>query len=1295
MQRQQNEVKHLFPSPIDKNQEPLPMCAVKQENAPVDETCQLPSPTFEPPVKRSLTDSTHDMASHQLKRFKQNKEDQAFWKNKETILLSRKASLQQIVSEVAHSFERNSCVPSGSFEGKETLAFENYNSSSPTPDSMIASPLQRQVFESSPQVAPVTKTVNTNQRNLNASPSSVSSRSKKISMLSVLEQPQAERTMPILRTLKSRGSRVNEGFAIDHKFFPKLVGVHSISPPTAFSPEVEADVDFNQDTVSPPPKKLSQKEATNDFSRVRNTENTANLNYDSEDYSDLVSPISPDENESHAFPLARCSQNLSTDDADKYTREVHVGSKLHVQDRSRALPIIPIALTTHNVPTLPTNMSPALGVRSGPRMNANNLSEREQATRPLQTSTPVSPSLQENLAASSALGQTQHGERERVAVNSTQLFSAPSHVSPTVMYSNKQTPCTSSKNIKSVNMQEVVNIYRMAASGSPRTSQIRNLPAHHRSSLPSEKQYDLLFSFTKPNGKSDLFLVVKDEVFAVERFDYKGESYLIHTNNKGKTSILAKLPEDEKRKLQSATRSQQPTTKGGKYTNETSSGQHMTSQHPAETSLSITALQNSSVRTRSHADTRDTASAISSQRLDSDALHRVLRGENIQVHAKSLKANGVSSGGEAEYDDVRTQGGNNSPTTALKSRRLLLRQVLNGLRTEISNHKQMPPRKTSPQTVSAGQQCFSQAFTDTQVKNQGIYVLSNTHSTPRCADASSNRESNQQFIVNPNLVDRYQENDATNVKSQRQYTRATAQSSVKETRAVSGGRQTASEGIHETLPRGNTLPTSERRTLQRSDLINFLTRQLASNERASSTLTIIDHMDSASRRSEGTKQIFSRPSANGVSDMTSSVATSSRYEELSQNQECRQLRELLSQNHQCRQLRERLIENGGKAHLTQNFVSAASLARQRVVESSRVAQTLTTSSPIPSLLIFPYGVMDRDAESSRKRTSTAAVGQQRSCYVDTTDSFMQEQYCSRITDQQLLNGGNSTLSMRSNQSGNVANLPSMSSGANSTGFLQGIQRPCNNTGTAGEQNVRSRVSDHLLLSTSDSESLISPTSEQRKLFSATDGQRRDTSERPLTQTSKVSKQFDATTPSLEGQPMRAAVSGQRECIEDALERGTTEVIKSYEVAKPLDTEKAAADDDVVEIIDPPPQRDAMHIPNMSLDEDEGRGVNDKHSCVDNEALPESITGMAKPFNCNEHETEDNFELTDPVEEDATNNLNSALRAELEKKIQTTCERIAQEKSDWKKKYLYRLKSELEKKLSKVSGAAEVIVIDDD
>ena len=52
---------------------------------------------------------------------------------------------------------------------------------------------------------------------------------------------------------------------------------------------------------------------------------------------------------------------------------------------------------------------------------------------------------------------------------------------------------------------------------------------------------ELVLNVNQKNGKSDMSLVKQDKVSLVQRYDLDGESFLIHTDNTGKASILAKF----------------------------------------------------------------------------------------------------------------------------------------------------------------------------------------------------------------------------------------------------------------------------------------------------------------------------------------------------------------------------------------------------------------------------------------------------------------------------------------------------------------------------------------------------------------------------------------------------------------------------------------------------------------------------------------------------------------------------------------------------------------------------------
>ena len=152
---------------------------------------------------------------------------------------------------------------------------------------------------------------------------------------------------------------------------------------------------------------------------------------------------------------------------------------------------------------------------------------------------------------------------------------------------------------------------------------------------------------------------------------------------------------------------------------------------------------------------------------------------------------------------------------------------------------------------------------------------------------------------------------------------------------------------------------------------------------------------------------------------------------------------------------------------------------------------------------------------------------------------------------------------------------------------------------------------------------------------------------------------------------RSHISFQQRYLEDALNRGITDVADSWEVAKPLNAERNTAGDNVWE--------------GMELQ----RGHYQK-TCVSNGAVPESPMGMSKPYNCNE----DNFEKTeDPTQKNSQNDL--TLREQLEKESPTTSRQTVKERGKSKKKHSCRPESKVERNLSHVPGTADVIVIEDD
>ncbi|KAJ7384268.1 hypothetical protein OS493_022902 [Desmophyllum pertusum] len=260
MQTHHKEATPVFLNTTVNKEETTFMCALKQENASIEKTCQLASPTFDSPVKRPLIDSGHAMTTPHTKRVKQERDwDPSFWENKERLLLSNKTSLQSIVSEVAHSFES---VKNPSFQGMEASDFESSNlNPSGALDETIA--LGRK-FESSPPIAAVTKEVG--HENVEALAPTVDSHKENISVLSPIaadQVSQAEATKPILRALKSLESGISDGYAFDHNFFPNL------SVCTRFHPQHQ--VRLKQNHILIPNKHVMYQGSRNLFKMKKQT----------------------------------------------------------------------------------------------------------------------------------------------------------------------------------------------------------------------------------------------------------------------------------------------------------------------------------------------------------------------------------------------------------------------------------------------------------------------------------------------------------------------------------------------------------------------------------------------------------------------------------------------------------------------------------------------------------------------------------------------------------------------------------------------------------------------------------------------------------------------------------------------------------------------------------------------------------------------------------------------------------------------------------------------------------------
>ena len=1264
MQPQQNKERPLFHKSTVNNEGIPSICAVKQENLLIDDTCQLTSPTPDSSVKRPLTDSQNDMVTPSSKRIKQECDDPSFWANKERRLLSSKTSLQNIVSEVTDSFESNHRARNSSFQ-----RFESSNRNLSDEDYTEALKRKGRQYESSTQTVASANEVTTGGENVEAVTPSVDCHKEERSVPSIADHVQPETTKPILRPLKSQDSGVSEGYAFDHNFFPKLVGVHSALSPTSNLPELESHHDSQQTTYVPLLKKLERNQETRDrnSSPPQNAENTTTAvsnrsfrGHCKDDKGRAAISKNTAQVTSRITPLLSRTGNATTSDSNLYKRDLLEDSRVHAQDASRTLPNTPVAHSADNLRDLPSNFSPKRADLSDLRINVNMFSQREQETKSPQTAASICTS---HNATVSEHTQGQNSTRHDGVDSTSQLSPLLSPVSPRTHSHSKQTSKKSSKNLKSVNKQEMVNIYRMATSSSSRKNQIKGATVHSSPDSAPQKPCDLLFSFTKADGKNDLFLVVDDEVFAVKPFDYKGMSYLIHTDKKGKASILAKLPEEEKMKLQhndtsSSSGQQFPSNRSSAYSITSSSSKQsrrpshptVTPQCPSGTSLSVTALQKFCEGTPG-----DKGQALSGQQPILDRISRITGGQGRQTSTTSLDVNEVLSERQVMYG-MGAQRGNDRPISFSRSgnlnpeRRQLLKRLLNGIRAGASRRKGPPLDTPWPQSVPVRQQHSSfQECADRQDRPQGSAVPINASSNPRSAHAARNRSGNQQFNVNPNPVDRNQGIDEAYAHNYKQCTYTSAQSTCNGNQAVGTRHQpydnekTVDEVNNRNFANSNKSMMSGNRNPDRVKLMNYIARRLASKtERASSTVNASGYdqppgahnglLQPLSRRSEVERQTSSRTMANPLSNRATNESTR-RREELPPLQQCQRLMDLLvgTYNHDVKS-----DANGN------NGVSKSS-SRKRTAKATQVANSSTPPTA--------QGMMNRwinfENELWKKRVASLQAEQRHSLYVDTTPDSLTDDKCrSGYADHQRLNDRRVTSRLHSNQSNTVLS-PVSSDGDEISGLIQEPKRPGNDTVTQNVQHFTNSMPDNTLTSSSNCHSCMSHTSLCGSSYLVRCGQQFSTAKRPPGHETNV---YECLANISFNQAVEK--SGQQRSANDAPVRGIAEDAES------LDDEETDTDDgDDVEIVSPPPKR--YFSPNTLLNVD--------------------VKGMDKSA----------------VDQQTGKRSHGTLRAELVTKIRATRQRIAQESVEWKKKYLYRIQTELENKLARVCGTAHVIVIDDE
>ena len=1213
MQTHRNEesTSSSFSKNIVKNEETISTYVVKRENVPTEEMCRLASSRG----KRPSTDSQREMTTPHMKRIKQE-DKSCFWEDKESILLSGKTSLQTIVSEVAHSFENNSDIYesiSTSHRGKD-----NVKRTFATEKGTVGFQHIGREPKRSPEIVEDINEVATERESHEVSMPPDNKGKTEISVLSIADQVQAETTKPILRTIKSSDSGKSDGFAYDHNFFPKLVGVHSISSPLSSSTET----DFQRKTQCSPPvlEKPCQRQNVNDH------------------------------------------------------------------------------------------------VEAG----------------------------------------------------------------------------------------EAVNVYEVKPCASSRANQIpRDSRSQSPSNYQSEKERDLLFTFKQDDGKNDMFLVIKDEVFSVKRFDHKGESYLVHTDNKGKTSILAKVPKEGKSGSQ-----------GGGSKSE-AIGQRVSNNRTryanVSTIVSQLSRQTSLQRTTPH---QPAPSPISSQ---------IPQGIYARIADINAEETAPATCGQQQvaYDDTR-----------------MLRRLL-------SNVEQRGESSGSRPVLPAGQQRFlSQARTDRHpvISNDSLQNSTAVVAHSQASAVLNTSLSNQHMIANHALPAKNQPiYNAANQFSQHRHTNIPGQSPYSRYNAVSSGKQRYHRHSQEAievdnyskptfagLSSRNSSETNENRIEQRKELMRYITHQLASSgNQVPSASNSSELVNLVSKGREAGRHTFSENVTKG------SGSSSSRYQEMTglrQHQDkgaslptrdaeghstssrsvCsgegtttgvfnvgeqyhplqrvgqtsgdlhsqpqsdvphlnvhnlqeglqsksetegnskvlqiieswKRRQQPFSSSNTFRQLRELLTRVDGSVDSSRNTYS--SRREGTLNKQSQVSHPSTVASATPVISQISYGVISRSRDGENitpKRSATALViDQQHSIYVDATDSVIDERKRPGNTGQQFSSTVN-TVSGRSYQLGNaITSFPVSDSSV--SGLLQETGRLVNSNINSGQQqNFSSKLpenpaafSDQRFYNFEMLPRKTAPKVDKRCVANNTLSpvnsriipaqiirlpQERsfvtsfDSSQPSCFNKAPVQSNPNIASPSEVSKPCKVPSSGLSD------DTGPSEVAKLCQFVRPCTAATGNGKTgivDVVEIIDSPPARHSLSSPPTDCennDEDSYKIDSGQRSRI-NEEPSSSTVQDTKLCHVDKNETNDVVEITSSrlkgysIDYVTENKINSnsqseedeqirinALRAELMRKIQNTNDRIAQENIDWKKKYLNRLKIALIKKLAKLPGVFDVTVIDDD
>ena len=366
-------------------------------------------------------------------------------------------------------------------------------------------------------------------------------------------------------------------------------------------------------------------------------------------------------------------------------------------------------------------------------------------------------------------------------------------------------------------------------------------------SSPTQKQYDLLFTFKQKDGQNDMFLVVNDKVFSVRCYDHRGESFLIHTDSNGKSSILAKL-------LQKANVTSQINDKGIassrqfsnmeiKTTNTLSSlseqpehrfHQMMALHSSTKAPVTINPIQRRFVQPL-NAGTRKAREPLSSNSNPRQVpgtipgVPQCNRKRTVLNNNKIYSENEAVNGGTRMPSDPFILARQQLSDALILGRQQLSNQLKNTTTVKLDNMELPESSVVLPQKA-----CVGERYLDPQthtIKNLRHHLNANDtlqtsavtalHRKALHARQTGNGSTNQQPVLYQNFMAAFQRNDKMNPRNEQSYNNTAAQ------KRNSRDQQNDGYTTHE----------DERRIQYRHMLLNYIAHTLATSEEPSPPTT--------------------------------------------------------------------------------------------------------------------------------------------------------------------------------------------------------------------------------------------------------------------------------------------------------------------------------------------------------------------------------------------------------------------------------------------------------------------------